>query len=80
MHIIICQGTNQNSVGFQILPVAIRVGITPGRNQNCDLCRLDIEEVPLVEFVYLVTFHACRERVTEGDSGLCCACVMSFGL
>ena len=29
MHIIICHGTNQNSVGFQILPVAIRIGISP---------------------------------------------------
>ena len=29
MHIIICQGTNQNSVGFQIVPVAIRIGISP---------------------------------------------------
>ena len=29
MHIIICQGTKQNSVGFQILPVANRTGISP---------------------------------------------------
>ena len=37
-------GTNQNLVGFQILPVEINLMFLffvcfPGRNQNCDLCR-----------------------------------------
>jgi len=31
------------------------------------------EDVPLVEFMYLVLFYsACQVRVTTGDSGLCC--------
>ena len=38
------------------------------------------EDVPLVEFMYLVAYlHACQVRVTVGDSGLCCCtCVTSF--
>ena len=36
------------------------------------------EDVPLVEFMYLVpgeSLHACQVRVTAGDSGLCrCVC------
>ena len=38
------------------------------------------EDVPLVEFMYLVPCerHACYVRVTVGDSGLCCICVTSF--
>ena len=36
------------------------------------------EDVPLVEFVYLV-FIACQVRVTAGSLRLCCCvCVMSF--
>ena len=32
-YIHICQGTNQNSVGFQILPVEMKIEISPGRNR-----------------------------------------------
>ena len=33
------QGTNQNPVELKILPVEIKIGIYPGRNQNWDLCQ-----------------------------------------
>ena len=37
-----------------------------------------IEDVPLVEFMYIY-LYACQVRVTVGDSGLCCCvCVTSF--
>ena len=30
-------GTDQNPVGFPILQVEVKIGISPWRNQNCDL-------------------------------------------
>ena len=35
---------------------------------NCSIRCEDVEDVPLLEFMYL----ACQVRVTVGDSGLCC--------
>ena len=35
----VCVGTNQNPVGFQSLLVEIKTGISPRRNQNCNLYR-----------------------------------------
>ena len=41
-------------------------------------CDPFLEDVPLVQFMYLV-FTSCQMRVTVGDSGLCCcACVTTF--
>ena len=40
------------------------------------LCGILFEDVPLVDFMYLL---ACQVRVTVGDSGLCyCTCVTCF--
>ena len=38
------------------------------------------EDVPLVEFMYLVKLylHACEVRVTVGDSGLCCCTCVCY--
>ena len=46
-------------------------------------CRLPVsvfEDVPVVEFMYLVKLYllTCQMRVTVGDSGLCCTCVTYF--
>ena len=39
-----------------------------------------IEDVPLVEFMYIY-LYACQVRVTVGDSGLCCCvCVTSCAM
>ena len=34
----IFRGTHQYLVGFQILLVEIKIGISPRRNQNCNFC------------------------------------------
>ena len=39
------------------------------------------EDVPLAEFMYLVklyNLHACKVRVTIGDSGLCCCTCVCY--
>ena len=38
---------------------------------------LDLEDVPLVEFVYLVFTHM-PVRVTVGDPGLCCCTCVTY--
>ena len=35
--IYICKRRNQDLVGFQILPVQIKIGLSPRRKQNCNL-------------------------------------------
>ena len=43
---------------------------------KCWPCFL-LEDVALVEFMFLVFLHACQMRVTVGDSGLCCCICMT---